>query len=714
MPDRADGRDSAAGHDRADGRDFAAGHDRADGHDPSAASTNAPVVQGIRTVHTSCRLCTALCGVIVSVEGERVVAVTGDRDHPISEGYMCSKGRALPAWHHAPDRLDRPLLDGAEASWDEMLDDLAARLRPIIAEHGPDAVAAYRSAGWAVDTNCRSVSDSFFRALGTKHMYSSITLDTPNKRLVPYLVAGSILVPMADWERTPLLLLVGTNPIVSHGHAVARPNALQAMRAVKERGGVIVTVDPRVTESAQMADLHVQLRPGSDPALLAFLVREVIAVGGDHAYLEATTDPESLQRLTEAVQPYDLELAAALCDVPVEVLSQLREIVLRQGRLSFQSGTGVSMGAGPNVAEWLGWALAAVTGSLDRPGGTVFGPGVLRPQEHRPVTGPVLSGTVDDELMYAFGDRPSADLADEILAGNVRALFVVGGNPALVFPDSKKTRAALQALDVLAVIEVCRTETTDIATHLLPVAGQLERSDLPVFGDVTFPVPFTQYARQVVPIGGDRRRAWTLFAELAQRLNVPLRFKPEDDDAELLAAAASRSRIPYQEILEAPSGLLDPNAPEPGWLIPQLLTRPLDVAPMPLLAQFAAWRRDLGDETGLVLLTRRLPRQMNSTLRNVASQLRAPHPTLLVHPDDAADNHLADGSTATVTTAHGSTRATVEVSGSVRRGVVSMPPGWQEPDVNMLTSDSDSIDSLTGMPRFTGFSVTVETLAAGA
>ena len=439
-------------------------------------------------VTTYCRICPGLCGIVVDVDDDdRILKVSGDPEHPISAGYTCSKGRALPAYHHHPDRLDRPQLRGVDVTWDEALDDLAGRLTELVERHGPDTVAIYRATHSAFDGAAQRTIGSFLRGLGTNQRYSSITLDTPNKNLVPDLVAGSgYLFPLADWDATRLLLLIGHNPVVSHGHVTTRPNGLATIRAIKARGGKVVVVDPRRTESARLADLHLAPRPGTDAALLAFLVRSILAGGVDEAYVEANVDPDSMDRLRVAVAPFDRDTTAERCDLPSDDLDRLVEMVRDAGRVSTQTGTGVSMSSAPNVAEWLVWALGAVTGSLDRPGGILFNPGVLRQQDNGPLTRPWPSGPSPasrPELRHAYGEMPSVALGDEVRAGNVRALIVVGGNPAVVFPDAEATREMLTSVDVLAVLDVQHTETTALATHLLPVASQLERADLPVFLD---------------------------------------------------------------------------------------------------------------------------------------------------------------------------------------------------------------------------------------
>src|SRR5688500_7816430 len=438
-------------------------------------------------------MCQAMCGIVVHVDGDRVVRVSGDPDHPVSEGYTCPKGRALPDVHHDAARLDDPL-------WEQTLDGLAATLAAAIDRHGPGVIGAYRATHYAFDAAGRAVAARFVRALPTPQLYSAVTVDAPNKTLVPDLMTGApFIFPQVDWDAARLLLVVGQNPIVSHGHSVARPNALVALRRLQARGGMIIVADPRTTETARLADLHLPLRPGSDPALLAGLVRAVLDAGAaDSGFVSECIEPGSLDRLAGLVEPFTPARVADHCGIDPVLVEAAITLLLGAGRLAVQTGTGISMGAAPNVAEWLAWSLAAVTGSLDRPGGNLFNPGVLRPQEDRLTIRPRHGDPDSDpasrpDLRAAYGEIPCSALADEIDAGHVRALFVLGGNPLTTLPDSDRLRRSFADLDVLAVCDIRSTETTDAATHVLPVAGQLERPDLTSFLDFYFPIPFVQY-----------------------------------------------------------------------------------------------------------------------------------------------------------------------------------------------------------------------------
>ena len=333
-------------------------------------------------VATTCRICAVGCGTIVELDGDRVVSIIGDTEDPWSAGYTCSKGRAGGVFHDHPDRLDRPLVrrDGelVPCSWDEALDDIAMRLQALVADHGPDVVADYTGTGGPLDPSGYALAEAFMRNLGSHQRYSALSIDCPSKFLVPQLMAGVQLQFQPDLARTELLLAVGVNTVVSHGHGVMLPNPLGHLRDLRDRGGRIVVIDPRRSESSHHADLHLAPRPGTDPAILAHLVREALRRGGDGDFLRACADEASLRRLAELVEPYDAERTAEIAGLVVDELRDLDALVAGAGRLSVETGTGATMNRSANLTEWLVWALLAVTGSLDRPGGVTFNPGSLR------------------------------------------------------------------------------------------------------------------------------------------------------------------------------------------------------------------------------------------------------------------------------------------------------------------------------------------------
>ena len=670
--------------------------------------------RGHRMARTACRICAVGCGTIVEIDGQRVVKVKGDPDDPWSLGYTCSKGRAGPEFHHDPTRIDVPLqrVDGelVPTTWDDALDDIAARLAAVVAEHGPAAVASYTGTGGPLDPSGYAMAHGFFRALGSSTMYSALSVDCPGKFLVPELMAGVQLQFQPDLPSTDLLLAVGVNTVVSHGHGLMMPNPLGHLRDLRARGGRLVVVDPRRSETARHADLHLAVRPGTDPALLAFLVRHVLTCAADAEYLASCADAASVRRVGELVEAYSAREAAAICGVAESDVEALASMVSAAGRVGIETGTGVSMGRSGNLTEWLAWVLAAVTGSLDRSGGCTFNPGFLRAIEDgppggrgdllpRPVSRPDLPRIVN-------GEMPCAALADEIEAGEVRAMIVRLGNPAMAVPGPERLAEALATLDLLVAIDARPSETTAVATHVLPVADHFERSDL-VTGYLQA-TPFLRYAPAVVEPMGERRPQWWVFAELSRRMGLPLFGSSrraaelagtELDDVAVAAAMSAQARRPWEEVRAEPYGMKDESVP-PGWLIPDRLPRLLDLAPAELVATFIGpWRDRIAGDGRILLVNRRTAGQYNSLAVKAA-----PEPELHIHPDDAAAHRLVAGDRTRISTASGSCVARVLVTDSIGPGVVSLPHAYRSANVNRLTSTADA-DRLNGMPVLSGFAV---------
>ena len=656
-------------------------------------------------VRSFCRICNAMCGIVVTVAGDEVLQVRGNPEHPISRGYTCPKGRALPAFHHHPQRLDAPRQHGAAASWDETLDDLAGRLATLRDEHGPDSVAMYLASGSAFDANGRRAAERFLDGFGSPQRYTATTVDTPCKPLVAELVGGwSGLTPVWDHERSSLLVLFGSNPVVSHGHSNAIPDPVRRLREHRARGELWV-VDPRRTETAALADRHLQIRPGTDHELLGHLVRELLRDGADREFL--TDHADDVDELAIAVERFDLARVAERTGVSADDVTALVAAVRRHGRVSALTGTGCSMAPSANLTEWFLWALHVVTGSSDRPGGVWFNPGYLMqldtrawaPSDGVPEPGPRSR----PELPRRFGEYPCAALVDEIEQGNVRALIVVGGNPITALPDEPRLRRALARLDVLAVVDVVETATTELATHVLPAAGQLERADVSWLLDTYQLAVATQYTPAVVPPSGQRRPVWTIFADLGRRLGVPVLPRGADpataSDDSLIRSLAGRSRGGADAVLGAADGVVHSGAVF-GWVTERVLPNGrFRLAPTPLLEQLATHDERRATHP-LVLVAQRRLRMMNSQLRDVAAPgARSESPGVAIHPVDASERGLHDGDVVDVTSGvTGASLTTVlVVDDRIRPGVVSAPHGWYDANVGVLTSSTVGVDPLTGM-----------------
>jgi anaerobic selenocysteine-containing dehydrogenase len=673
------------------------------------------------SVRSFCRICTSQCGILVDTDGDQVQRVRGDRDHPMSQGYTCAKGRALPAMHHHPRRIVRPLLRAdspprsgdagmlAPVSWEHCLDDLAARLRDILDRHGPASVGIFFGSGLGMDAAGYRMAEVLHQAIGTPARFSPLTIDGTAKTVTATLVGGFPGLKTApDYTGARLVIYLGVNPVVSHGHTTAMPSPTTTLRELRERAQVWV-IDPRASETARLASEHIAPRPGTDYAILAHIVRELLRQGAPGPGGPPVT---GLTELREAVEPYVLEHAADIAGIPPRQLAGLVASIRQAGRLAIETGTGITMAEEANVVQWLAWVIMILTDSMNRPGGTWFHPGFFRVMDAAPLP------QIPAEAFFAPGppsrpelpgflfEWPCAALPSEIEAGNIRAVLNLGGGLLTGFPDEHAMRRALAKLDVLATIDIIENETTALSTHVMPTKDQLERADINLW-DFLSPRVAGLYSPAVVAPAGERRSAWWVLAGLGRRLgyempDTPEGDGPEDDDV-LLAAQVTSARATFAELTASRYAESGYDLPAPwvddfiaeigGWRL----------APAQLVAQLAGLSP--GEPGALRLIPRRQKNHVNSQLTYLGDR-----PEVLLHPDDAAAASLSDGAAVIVRSQAGELAATARVDPGMRRGAVSVPHGYSDANVNRLTSHLEA-DPLTGMARYSGIPVSVHPAA---
>ena len=720
-------------------------------------------------VHRVCTLCEAHCGIQVEVEGAEVLRITGDPDDVMSRGYICPKAAALADLHEDPDRLRTPVKRvGSEfvpIGWDEALDLAARGLRDVQARHGSDAVATYLGNPGA-HSSAVIAATLLRKLLGTRNNYSATSTDQlPQHRVYHELFGHFALFPIPDLDRTDHMLVFGANPAVSNGSIMTAPGARHRLRAIVERGGAVVVVDPRRTETVKHASEHVAVRPGGDPFLLLGMLHVIFGEGIEDLgrLAELTDGVEELRALAAEWSP---ERAAPHAGVEAETIARLAREFAAAERAVAYGRVGVCQQETGTLTHWLICALNVVTGNVDREGGSMFptpavdaldllnvlfGAGERWEREPMRVSG--LPGYLDE--------YPIAGLADEMLTpgdGQVRGLLTYAGNPVLSAPGGRRLDEAFAQLDWFVAVDLYVTETTRHAHVILPPVSQLERSDI----DIVFPLVgvrnFIRFNPAALPAPAGGRTDWQILMALAGRigrgvtggaLNRLLRLVGPAASAERLVDLALRTG-PYGALKRGPMrGLtmgkvrkarhgVDLGPLRPGRLPGQLRTkgRRLRVAPAPFLAEARrldelAAERDaaLGNGFDLTLIGRRQLRSNNSWLHNSPRLMKgADRCTALLHPDDATARGLADGDQVCVTSAAGAIEVPLEVSDEMRPGVVSIPHGfghhrdgvgWSHAaahagaSVNDIT-DPARHDRLSGNAALNSVPVRVERVAAAA
>ena len=672
-------------------------------------------------VRSYCKICHTNCGILVKRDAdENVLGVRGDPDNPKSRGYICPKGIQAVWAHNRPDRLNLPLLHGKETDWDTMLDDLAQTIQAAIAKHGPDAVGIYGASGcddlgWAATMNIHT-------ALGSGQFYTAATVDVGPRLKAAELVTGYAggLDPDLDLddERVKLLIFMGSNPLVSHAGMTDGARNLKRFRA---RGGKIWVLDPVRTRTAALADRHIAPIPGTDPAIFAWLMRELLNDLPESSPVRRKTRPEDLARLQVALEPFEQDRVARISGVEAAMLQDLLNDIREIGRVAAHTGTGTRFGPHALLGEWLRWALLIVTDSLEEPGGMWFSTGWQNPVENRtwmPAPDEGNSGGPVDtrpDLFRNFAQIPCVAMADEIERGPLRVLFVNGGNPLTAFPEPERVKRALESLDALVVLDVVPTSLTDIATHVFACTGRLERAE---YNPIRANEP--QFTDAVVSPVGDRWHAWYALGQLAKRLGLADKvFRGIDPDEasveKLYQQTLANARHSFEELKAIGTAgvdfepedyrwALELAVPDGKWRIaPSILVKRL---PSLLTAEPSA-------DYPLLLTSGRQERRMNTT-DNVENPKKADRPVILVSPDDAALYGLTDGSLATLRNQHGQVTSEVAIDSRLRKGVVTFPQGWYKQNVCVLTTAQET-DPLTSQPQMTAIPVALEpALAIGA
>ena len=694
-------------------------------------------------VHThTCPLCEACCNLEIRTRGREVVSIRGDRDDVFSRGFVCPKGAALAELDADPDRVRRPQLRRGDAwsevSWEEAFAEIDRRLRPILERHGPSAVAVYLGNPSAHHVSLGLYSRALIRALRTRNVFSASTVDQMPKQIAAGLMFGTALtIPVPDLDRTDYLLVLGANPLVSNGSLMTAPGAKRRLREIRARGGRIVVVDPKRTATAEAADEHVPIRPGTDAFLLFAMVHSLLTEGlaAPGRLAELANGREEIERLARSFPP---ERAAAACGVPAETIRRLTRELARAERAAVYARIGTCTQEFGTLASWLVDVLNFFTGNLDRPGGALFPRGAAGAANTAGEPGRgkgIRLGRWRSRVSGApevLGELPVGCLAEEIDTpgeGRIRALFTIAGNPVLSTPNGARLSRALEGLDLMVSLDVYRNETTRHADVLLPGLSPLEQPHFPLAFTQLAVRNFARYTPPVFSVPEGQMPEWRVLLRLAgiaagqgpeadldafddlvfeQQLGRALsspRSPIHDCDAAEIRRMASRWRGP-ERILDlmlrtGPYGdgfrpgaeglslallAARPHGVDLGPLEPRLpdaLRTPsgrIELAPEPLVADVARLERrleEIATDGSLVLIGRRELRSNNSWMHNLPGLVAGrPRWALQLHPDDGRRLGLVHGGRARVRSAAGAVEVPVELTDAIMPGVASLPHGW--------------------------------------
>ena len=685
---------------------------------PVSAAPDEPV----ELKRTYCKVCMTNCGLVAEVAGNnRILKVRGDRDHPITKGYSCAKGRATGQIYHLDQPITEPLLrkngELVPVSWDEALDDIATRLRAVIDRHGPDSVGMYFGSGLGLDSAGYSMEEAFYQSLGAPPKFTPLSNDTTAKVMMAGAMAQFYGVnPKTDYDACKLVVYVGTNPMVSHAHNTGMFQPGMWLKAINKRGGEVWVIDPVRTETVNYASGHIAAYPGKDYAVLAWIAREILA---DRSFAPAQP-VRNREALAALLADYDRAKAATIAGVPEQPMQDLLEAIRRHRVVSFECGTGVGMSPGANLTVWFTWVIMVLTGSMNVPGGAWIHPGSIVPfdqfVDHLPLleTPFTASSHVRPDVKGICGDWPCAVLPEEIEQGYMHALFNFGGHLFRSFPDSNALRAALPKLNLLVSTEITHNELSPFCTHILPTKATVERNEFTRWDTLNWSVSL-QYAPRLVEPMGDRRSAWWAISQFMRRADlpvpnhVPTEHSDENDDF-MQGLIFASARCSWEELKEKRTIEYPLELPAP-W-VDRLIERigGWQLVPGELAAQWLRFRAEdeatLGQPRPLVYTSRRQRRKFNgqvSFLGEIAD--------CLIHPETAAEHGIADGEPVRVFNKAGSIVVTARVDEGMMRGVCSIPHGHKDANINTLTSCHD-MDPLGGMAHYSAVPIGIEPVKA--
>jgi len=711
-----------------------------------------------REARSYCRICSAACGMVLTIDDDTntILSMKGDKDNPLSRGYVCFKGLQAEEAHHGPQRLLRPLKRQPDGSFKEIdseqaLDEIADKLRQLVAEYGPRTMSTFKGTSGSLYAT-HMIQLDFLQALGSDQFYSVNTIDQSAKQ-VSFERQGGWAAGLHDITQSEVILFFGCNPLISHSTMpVMGPDPVRRLKAAKEGGMKLIVIDPRRSETAHFADLHLQALPGRDTAIAAALIRIILDEGWeDKAFCAEHVGADRIADLRKAVDPFTPELAERVAALEPGQIRAVAEMFARDAKTgSAFAATGPSMSPFCNTMQHMVDALNIVCGRFRRAGQRAV-VDMINPPD--PVHAEVISpprlfekyppSRIRGVGMLGF-DRLASTLAEEILTpgkGQIRALFVSGSNPAVCLPDQKKAVEAMRDLELLVVMDPFMTVTAQLAHYVLPPTMMYERPDLPISvpGFNIGSESWSQYTDAVLdpPKGSDLVEDWYPYWAVAKRLGLKMSFsgieldlnvnRPPTTD-EMLEIRARNGRItletlvsdhklyPSGRIYEHPSNVVQPARPGVSGRFDVM---PADVADEldEFLASELAAAPGAGPDHSHLMISRRMNRVMNSWGTQMKGTLKhdgGVNPAFM-HPSELDDLGLAPGDTVEIASDHGSIRTIAQPDKAVRRGVVSIAHNWgglpgekgAGANTNLLIPTDRHLANINMMPRMSAVPVNV-------
>ncbi len=710
----------------------------------------------IETKKTYCRFCLGCCAMDIDVDGDELIALRGDNDNPLSGGYTCLRGRELITMHQHPDRIRGALKrvgdQFAEIPLGQALDEIASKVQSLLEQYGGRSIATYNGS-WAYSNYpTLFVSKAFHAAINSTSLFSPVTLDQPAKAFMPSRF-GAWSAGIHSFKDADVVMFIGCNTVVSqYSPTGGLPpyNPYRRLQDALNNDLKLIVIDPRETETARRATLHLQVRPGEDSTLLGGIIRIIIDEDlYDKDFCAEFID--DLPGLRAALENFTPEYVALRTDVPEEKLFQAARIFAGGNKGAASTGTGPEMAARGSLTEHMVMTINALCGRYYRENDIPAGCPPLsppRPRKAQVVFPPKAWGENFVKSRFRgltqIGDEmPCNVMADEILTpgeGQIRALFVNGGNPVVAFPNQQKVAKAMEDLELLVALDPWFSATSKRAHYILGPKLQLEREDATLLGEMYFEEPYAHYTEKVTNANSELLEEWELYWELAKRMGIDLTLNGValDMDARpskytITEIMTQGSAIPLERVREETStagGKIFEEAKRPVLAKSETNTDKFRVLPEDVKAQLAEVLTEQlnangqpckdGNEYSHLLISRRIKQFFNSTGHNF-DKLRDKGTTnyAYMHSSDLSKLNLESESIVEIVSEAGTIPGVVKASDDIKPGVISMAHAFGDVDstkdnvrqqgssTNVLASDEKYFDSITGQARQSAIPVNI-------
>jgi len=718
-----------------------------------------------KTHHTFCRICESLCGLEVDTVDNKVVDIRPDKDHLTTYGFACPKGLKQHKMYSTPDRLKVPMVkrngQWERETWDVSMKEIGDKIKQLRKDHGSNSIALYVGTAAGFSALHPIFAQGFLDGIGSNNTYSTATQDCSNKFAVSHRMYGyPFTLTFPDIEHTDMLIIVGANPMVSKWSFLQVPNPSKHIKNIMKRGGKVVVIDPRKTETAKIASQHISIRPNSDVFFYLSFLHEIIqSMDLDTQWLnEHTSGYEEIIKLSGQ---WPADKTEQLTGIPATAIKKLAAEYISSPSAAIYCSTGVNMGTYGAMAYWVQECINIISGNLDRRGGMLVSKGIM----DFPKFGKKSKKLIRDDRsrlhnFHSTNDAfPGGILADEILTpgdGQIKALIVTGGNPLITMANSNRLREAFSSLELLVTLDIYPNETGMIGHYMLPCTSPLERPDLPFIFPLMLGLqtkPYLQATRSVIDPEEDQRDEASIYLELCRRSGVSLfnsritqwiltiisscytlikRKKHFSVPQELILHLILKSakKIGFKKLLKSKHGLAM-EGHQPGSFVPdRVLTDDgkIQMAPPELIQQAESlddfFASELEAKGRFKLITKRDVTTHNSWTHNIEDFASGERITnyLYMHSDDAQEMGLSTKDLAKVSTTTGSIILPVKYLDDLQRKTVAVPHGWGHQstamvtakktsgvNVNILAADGiEHIEKVSGMSQLTGFEVAIE------